>query len=96
MFSFARIVVRNKIATVALVGIGAYFLMPSQEEEPASTNPWAAPAETPALAQAGDDGFIDGLVDQASDLMSENGLDTSQISSSSIDNAASAFAGSTE
>lgn len=93
MFSFARTIVRNKIAAIAVVGIGAFFLMPSEEEEPVSTNPWSAPAETTTIAQADEGGFVDGLVSEASDLMEENGIDTSQINTDSLDNAASAFSG---
>ena len=52
MFGFARIIARNWIVLVALVGVG-YFLLAGQKEAPKPSSPWSTVATTQVASSTG-------------------------------------------
>lgn len=75
MFTFARMIVRNKGAAVALVALGAFALLPGEEEPAAPTNPWALQPAAPAtVPQAEEGGFVDDIITETTAFLDEHGL----------------------
>ena len=96
MFGIARTIIRHKVGAIAIVAIGAFFLMPNGEEEQVSTNPWSAQAQTSAVASAEESGLVDDLITEAGDFLDENGISTSAVSDQTVgrmDGAAEAYEG---
>lgn len=85
MFRIAQIVVRNKIAVLALAGIDAFFLMPNEDEPAAqSSNPWVKQAAPAAMASANKPGFVDTMVTCATDYLDEHDLNPLEQADESV------------
>ena len=85
---------RNKIVVLAAIGLGVFFLMPGETEEEVSNNSWAVQAKAPSAAQAGEGGFIDGLVTEAGDFLDERGISPAELADEQVgrlDSAADAY-----
>lgn len=98
MFVIARALVRHKVGVVAVLALGVFFLMPSNDEALVEDNsPWGndAPAQ---VAQAEESGFLGGAIDSAIDgaveYLDEAGLNPVEMAEDSAgnwDGAADAF-----
>ena len=52
MFGFARIIARNGVLLIALIGVG-YFLFAGKKEEPKPSSPWAVNAPAQVASSTG-------------------------------------------
>ena len=94
MFSLARIIVRNKIAFIALIGVGIFITMPSESEEEAPSGPWAIQSQQKQVAQADKGGFVSEMMDEASEFLDENDINVIDKADGAVDrfgNTASAY-----
>ena len=87
MFAFARFVVRHKVGAAALVALGVFVMMPSEDEAAAeqSASPWSAQAATVQVAQAQESSFVGEVVDGTVAYLDEAGLNPLSASSESAD-----------
>lgn len=79
MFKIARFLVQNKIGAIAVVGIGAFLMMPSgEEEEPTSSSPWSKQTQQVATASTEESSFVSDMVgtavDEAGAYLDEAGI----------------------
>lgn len=97
MFSFARVIVRNKVGAIAVIGLGAFFLIPSADEEvEKSSSPWAQQPKQAQVAKKDEGGFLDDIVAEADSMIAESGMDPREKASEAVgrfDNTATAFGG---
>jgi len=85
MFSLARIIVRNKIAFIALAGVGIFIAMPSESEEEAPTSPWAIQSQQTQVAKAEEGGFVSDMMDEASAFLDENDINVIDKADGAVD-----------
>ena len=66
MFGFARIIARNAVLLIALVGAG-YFLFGGKKDEPAPSSPWAvnAPAQVASSTSSSQGSMTDKVLKAA-------------------------------
>ena len=85
MFSLARVIVRNKIAFIALIGIGIFAAMPSESEDEGPSSPWAIQSQPKQVAQVDEGGFVSNMMDDASEFLEENGMNVIDKADSAVD-----------
>ena len=95
MFALARGIVRHKVGAIAVIGIAAFAMMPSADEEAeTSSSPWGKQAPGTQVAKADEGGFIDDIVSEADSMLAESGMDPREKAAETVDrfdNTANAF-----
>jgi len=76
MFGFAKFIVNHKIAAVAVIAAGVFFMTPGKDEQAANEhNPWASPPAGAHVAASAEPGILDTVIDKADTMLAESGYD---------------------